>query len=171
MPLAPELGMSPPSMALSPERPDVHLLHSHREVWEDKLQWEEIRSMKLQSGVVETSQEPSSTPMLFESTPPSVPSESQDTSVPGTPPESSDDSVVFLLDITPYRDLECPAAIWELAAGRELPGELETFFRNLGIKCRTGEVLTVPQLQLMFQLIIDEKLTYEGHEVMPPPLP
>ena len=67
---APEQGMSPPAMALSPERPDTHLLHSHREVWEDKLQWEEIRSMKLQSGVVESSQELSSTPMLFESTPP-----------------------------------------------------------------------------------------------------
>ena len=90
---APEQGMSPPAMALSPEGPDTHLLHSHREVWEDKLSWEEIRAMKCSSRVVESSQEPSSTPMLFESTPPAVPSESQDTSVPGTPPESFDDSV------------------------------------------------------------------------------
>ena len=92
---APEQGMSPPAMVLSPERSVAHLLHSHREVWEDKLQWVEIRSMKLQSGVVETSQERSSTPVLFESTPPSVSSEPQCTSVPGAPPASLDvDSIV-----------------------------------------------------------------------------
>ena len=41
--------------------------HSHREVWEDELTWEEVRSIKPQSAGGVTSQEPSSTPELFES--------------------------------------------------------------------------------------------------------
>ena len=44
---APSPGpVSPLAMALSPEGPNTRLLHSHREVWEDKLQWEEVRSLK-----------------------------------------------------------------------------------------------------------------------------
>ena len=46
---SPGPSQSPPAMALSPEGPDACLLHSHREVWEDQLQWEEVRSMKLKS--------------------------------------------------------------------------------------------------------------------------
>ena len=53
---APEQGMSPPAMAFSPEGPDTHLLHSHREVWEDKLSWEEIRAMKCSPREFESSQ-------------------------------------------------------------------------------------------------------------------
>ena len=84
---APVQGMSPPAMALSPEGPDTHLLHSHREVWEDKLSWEEIRAMKCSSRVVESSQEPSSTPVLCESTP---------------SPSASAEAVSV---VAPYRDL------------------------------------------------------------------
>ena len=52
----PSQGEVPPaSMALSPEGRDAHLLHSHREVWEDQLQWEEVRAMKLASAIVGTS--------------------------------------------------------------------------------------------------------------------
>ena len=157
-------------MALSSERTDAHLLHSHREVWEDKLQWEEIRSMKLKSGVLETSQEPSSTPVLFESTPPSVSSEPQCTSVPGAPPASlDDDSMVPLLDITPYRDLRCPVVIWQLAAGWGMPEGGKPFFRSLGIGCCAGDPLSVPQIQQMFQLIVDGELTFEGQVLMLPP--
>ena len=76
---APSPGpIPPPAIALSSEGPDARILRSHREVWEDQLQWEEVRFMKLKSGVVEASQEPPSTPMLCESSPSSVQSEPRD---------------------------------------------------------------------------------------------
>ena len=45
-------------MALSPEGPAARLLHSHREVWEDKPQWEGVRSMKLKSRIAEPRRPP-----------------------------------------------------------------------------------------------------------------
>ena len=74
----PLVPFPPPAIALSSEGPDARILRSHREVWEDQLQWEEVRFMKLKSGVVEASQEPPSTPMLCESSPSSVQSEPRD---------------------------------------------------------------------------------------------
>ena len=177
---APELGMSPPAMALSPERPDTHLLHSHREVWEDKLQWEEIRSMKLQSGVVESSQEPSSTPMLFESTPPpsvsSVPSQPRETPVSqdtgGPPPQSTiDDSAVAASVAAPHRDLRCPLFIWDLIDGEPLAPELVPHFRHwrhrLG-DCQGDVPLSVQQRRTVLELIAEGLMFFHDDAVLVP---
>ena len=169
-------------MALSPEGPDTHLLHSHREVWEDKLQWEEIRSMKLQSGVVETSQEPSSTPVLFESTPSpsvsSVPPQSRETPVSqdtGGPPSQSiiDDSAVIASIVAPHRDLRCPSYIWDLVAGVPLASGLVPHLRHWRREfgdCREDAPLSVSQRQTMLELIAEGSMAFhKGTILVPPP--
>ena len=77
------------------EGPSHRLFKTYREVWDDKLSWEEIRARKLRLRVSIPSQDPSSTPVLFPSPSPS-PSLStpvaQATPVPS--PFSSDGSIV-----------------------------------------------------------------------------
>ena len=179
---APERGQSPPAMALSPERADALLLHSHREVWEDTLQWEEIRSMKRTSGVDETSQEPASTPMLFESSPsPSVSSASsqsreapvsQDTG--GPPPQSStDDSAVVASIIAPRRDLRCPHWVWGVTCGDPLTSMLCLFlgyWKEQFGGIRVGAPLPVPQRRAMLAMIADGTIPLATNvELVPPP--
>ena len=53
------------------EGPSHRLFKTFREVWDDKLSWEEIRARKLRLRVSIPSQDPSSTPVLFPSPSPS----------------------------------------------------------------------------------------------------
>ena len=94
--VSPTLPLEPVDMDLSVEKgPNHRLFKTFREVWDDKLSWEEIRARKLRLRVSISSQDPSSTPVLFPS-PSSSPSLStpvaQATPVPS--PFSSDGSIV-----------------------------------------------------------------------------
>ena len=77
------------------EGPSHRLFKTYREVWDDKLSWEEIRARKLRLRVSIPSQDPSSTPVLFPSPSPSSSLSTpvaQATPVPS--PFSSDGSIV-----------------------------------------------------------------------------
>ena len=86
----------PVDMDLSVEEgPSHRLFKTSREVWDDKLSWEEIRARKLRRRVSVASLDPSSTPVLFPSPspPPSLSTPvAQATPVPS--PFSSDGSIV-----------------------------------------------------------------------------
>ena len=75
------------------EGPSHRLFKTFREVWDDKLSWEDIRARKLRLRVSIASSDPSSTPVLFPSPSPSLSTPvAQATPVPSL--FSSDGSIV-----------------------------------------------------------------------------
>ena len=86
----------PVDMDLSIEEgPSHRLFKTFREVWDDKLSWEEIRARKLRLRASIASPEPSSTPVLFPSpsSSPSLPTPVPQ-ATPAPSPFSSDGSIV-----------------------------------------------------------------------------
>ena len=172
---APSPGPSSPlAMALSPEGPDTRLLHSHREVWEDQLQWEEVRSMKRKEVAPR------------EPTPPPVPEPQGALQSGGTPPPSSVaretasqeptpsasarvplSQMAPMVNMSPYREFRCPDWVWELAAGlplQECAVPLRFMSRGLSC-CRFCVPLSVKELKEMFSLIRRGKITFKPEDV------
>ena len=95
------------------EGPSHRLFKTFREVWDDKLSWEEIRARKLRRRVSVASSDPSSTPVLFPSPSPASSLSTSVTQVTPVPSSlSSDGSIVdSVRSPTPpcLRDVSCHA--------------------------------------------------------------
>ena len=136
---------SPLAIALSPEGPNTRLLHSHRQVWEDQLQWEEVRSMKRRK-VAPRESTPSFVPEPQVALQPSSAARETAPQDP-SPPASPLSQMVPMVDMSPYRDYRCPDWVWELPPGLPVPPIAEPL-RNESRALRgvrLGVPLSVPQ--------------------------
>ena len=128
------------------------------------LQWEEVRSMKLKSREV-VPQEP---------TPPSVseaqgaPTSGDTPSPPEFPPFDENHPLVPRVDMSPYKDLKCPEWVWEVTAGRPVPGDTAPYLRRESevlADCKEDVPLTPLQIRELLDLIKDGSLWFQQQEL------
>ena len=156
----------PPAMALSPEGPDTRLLRSHREVWEDQLQWEEVRSMKRKS------REPQGTLSLSSREAASQESAPHSGSEPQAPPEEDrygDVPPEVLAIAADFPGLRVPQVIWDFVAGWSMEPGFAELYRRFGVDFVDGAPLEMSQRRLLLTRFADGKIFIPKVTLMPCP--